>query len=111
VQTLGEDSIDKALTALGSAARRSMRRWSSPAARRRSAGDDRQPRSGQPVSTARSMHCGDRVAGEPFVYLVALAQPQRYSLSTLVEDSTVDLPQQGGARWQPQNDDHGRMAT
>ena len=43
---------------------------------------------------------------KPFVYLVALAQPQRYSLATLIEDSTIDLPQAGGARWQPQNDDH-----
>ncbi len=43
---------------------------------------------------------------KPFVYLVALAQPQRYSLATLIEDSTVDLPQRDGSRWRPENDDH-----
>ena len=43
---------------------------------------------------------------KPFVYLVALAQPQTYSLATLIEDSTVDLPQPNGSHWQPQNDDH-----
>jgi penicillin-binding protein 1B len=49
---------------------------------------------------------------KPFVYLVALAQPQRYSLATLIEDSTVDLAQPNGARWRPENDDrqtHGNV--
>ncbi len=43
---------------------------------------------------------------KPFVYLVALAQPQTYSLATLLDDSTVDLVQPNGTHWMPQNDDH-----
>lgn len=49
---------------------------------------------------------------KPFVNLVALAQPQRYSLATPVDDSTVDMAQPNGQRWQPQNDDrqtHGQV--
>ena len=49
---------------------------------------------------------------KPFVNLVALAQPQRYSLATLIDDSEVDLPQRDGSRWRPQNDDrqvHGEV--
>ena len=49
---------------------------------------------------------------KPFVSLVALAQPQRYSLATLLDDNPIDLPQQGGGRWRPQNDDrqsHGQV--
>ena len=43
---------------------------------------------------------------KPFVNLVALAQPQRYSLATLLDDGPIDLPQPGGGRWRPENDDH-----
>ncbi|MEP6483673.1 MAG: penicillin-binding protein 1B [Rudaea sp.] len=43
---------------------------------------------------------------KPFVYLIALAQPQSYSLATLLDDSTVDLVQPNGTHWTPQNDDH-----
>jgi penicillin-binding protein 1B len=43
---------------------------------------------------------------KPFVYLVALAQPQKYSLATLLDDSTVDMVQPNGTHWTPQNDDH-----
>ncbi len=49
---------------------------------------------------------------KPFVSLVALAQPQRYSLATVLDDSPIDMPQRGGGRWQPQNDDrqsHGQV--
>lgn len=49
---------------------------------------------------------------KPFVNLVALAQPQRYSLATQVDDSTIDMAQPNGTRWQPQNDDrqtHGQV--
>lgn len=49
---------------------------------------------------------------KPFISLVALAQPQRYSLATLLDDNPIDLPQPGGGRWQPQNDDrqsHGQV--
>lgn len=49
---------------------------------------------------------------KPFVNLVALSQPQRYSLASVVNDVPVDLPQRDGSRWQPQNDDrqvHGEV--
>ncbi len=49
---------------------------------------------------------------KPFVNLVALAQPQRYSLATLLDDSPIDLPQRDGSRWRPENDDrqtHGQV--
>jgi len=43
---------------------------------------------------------------KPFVNLVALAQPQRYSLATLLDDSTIDEVQHDGSHWRPENDDH-----
>ena len=43
---------------------------------------------------------------KPFVYLVALAQPQKYSLASLLDDSPVDMIQPNGTHWTPQNDDH-----
>lgn len=43
---------------------------------------------------------------KPFVYLVALTQPSRWSLATLVEDSPVNMRQPDGTPWTPQNDDH-----
>lgn len=43
---------------------------------------------------------------KPFVYLVALAQPQRWSLASLLDDSPIQLRQPNGQLWQPQNDDH-----
>ncbi len=49
---------------------------------------------------------------KPFVFLVALAQPQRYSLASQIDDAPVDMPQRDGSRWQPKNDDgevHGRV--
>ena len=49
---------------------------------------------------------------KPFVYLVALAQPQRYSLASRIDDAPVDLPQRDGSRWVPKNDDgdvHGEV--
>lgn len=50
---------------------------------------------------------------KPFVFLAALAQPQRYSLASIVEDAPVSLPQPNGKNWMPQNADktaHGRVA-
>ncbi|HJU39883.1 MAG TPA: penicillin-binding protein 1B [Tahibacter sp.] len=50
---------------------------------------------------------------KPFVYLVALAQPQRYSLATIVDDAPIALPQPNGKTWMPQNSDkeaHGPVA-
>ena len=49
---------------------------------------------------------------KPFVYLVALAQPQRYSLATIVDDAPIALPQPNGKTWMPQNSDkevHGKV--
>ncbi|MCK9539202.1 penicillin-binding protein 1B [Dokdonella sp.] len=49
---------------------------------------------------------------KPFVNLVALAQPQRYSLATLLSDAPIDMAQRDGSRWRPQNDDgrtHGEV--
>ncbi|MEP7042980.1 MAG: penicillin-binding protein 1B [Dokdonella sp.] len=43
---------------------------------------------------------------KPFVNLVALAQPQRYSLATLLDDSAIDEVQRDGSHWRPENDDH-----
>jgi len=43
---------------------------------------------------------------KPFVNLVALSQPQKYSLATLLDDSAVDIVQPNGSHWTPQNDDH-----
>ncbi|HET6631154.1 MAG TPA: penicillin-binding protein 1B [Rhodanobacteraceae bacterium] len=43
---------------------------------------------------------------KPFVYLVALSQPQRWSLATLLDDTPVSLRQPNGSVWTPQNDDH-----
>jgi penicillin-binding protein 1B len=49
---------------------------------------------------------------KPFVYLLALAQPQRYSLATWVDDSPVVVTQPNGKPWQPKNSDgqsHGTV--
>ncbi|MCB1802278.1 MAG: transglycosylase domain-containing protein, partial [Gammaproteobacteria bacterium] len=42
---------------------------------------------------------------KPAIYLTALAQPGRYTLTTLLRDAEVDLKLPGGQRWQPQNYD------
>lgn len=50
---------------------------------------------------------------KPFVYLVALAQPERWSLMTLLPDRAISLRQQNGQVWQPRNADrleHGDVA-
>ena len=49
---------------------------------------------------------------KPFVYLVALAQPETYSLASLLDDAPVDMTLPNGTHWTPQNDDqqvHGRV--
>ncbi len=61
------------------------------------------------VSSARPI--GSLV--KPFVYLVALAQPDRYSLMTPLDDSAITIRQPGGKVWQPRNSDnleHGTVA-
>ncbi|PSF12404.1 penicillin-binding protein 1B [Marinobacter fuscus] len=42
---------------------------------------------------------------KPFVYLTALAQPERYTLITPVEDKSFTLEFEDGRRWQPRNYD------
>lgn len=42
---------------------------------------------------------------KPAVYLAALAQPQRYTLTTRIDDAEVDMRLPGGQRWQPRNYD------
>jgi len=49
---------------------------------------------------------------KPAVYLAALSLPERYTLSTLIEDKAVDMTLRGGQRWQPRNYDrqlHGEV--
>ncbi len=43
---------------------------------------------------------------KPAIYLTALAQSQRYTLATLVEDEEINLPQSDGSIWSPANYDH-----
>jgi penicillin-binding protein 1B len=50
---------------------------------------------------------------KPAVYLAALTQPKRFTLSTRIEDAPVDLALPNGQRWQPRNYDrelHGIVA-
>ncbi|HEV2681901.1 MAG TPA: penicillin-binding protein 1B [Rhodanobacter sp.] len=49
---------------------------------------------------------------KPFVYLVALTQPERWNLASLLDDSPVSMRQPDGSMWTPQNDDkqsHGQV--
>lgn len=49
---------------------------------------------------------------KPFIYLLALAQPGRYALATVVDDAPVSLTLPNGRRWTPGNSDgrsHGRV--
>jgi len=49
---------------------------------------------------------------KPAIYLAALSKPDRYTLSTLIEDKAVDMTLPGGQRWQPKNYDrqlHGEV--
>jgi penicillin-binding protein 1B len=43
---------------------------------------------------------------KPFVYLVALTQPQRWNLASLLDDSPINMRQPNGSMWSPQNDDN-----
>ncbi len=43
---------------------------------------------------------------KPFVYLLALAQPQRWSLATYVEDTPVTVQLSRGRTWSPSNSDN-----
>lgn len=49
---------------------------------------------------------------KPLVYLVALAQPSKWSLASIVDDSPINMRQPDGTPWTPQNDDrevHGQV--
>jgi len=49
---------------------------------------------------------------KPFVYLLALAQPDKYSLASYVDDSPVSVTLDNGRRWKPGNSDgrsHGTV--
>jgi len=49
---------------------------------------------------------------KPFVYLLALAQPDRFSLASWVDDSPVEVTQPNGKPWRPKNSDgksHGTV--
>ena len=49
---------------------------------------------------------------KPFVYLVALTQPERWNLASLLDDSPISMRQPDGSLWTPQNDDnqsHGQV--
>ncbi len=43
---------------------------------------------------------------KPALYLNALAQPQRYTLSSLIDDTPLELKQSDGSVWSPANYDH-----
>ena len=49
---------------------------------------------------------------KPFVYLLAFAQPDRYSLASWVQDSPIEVTQPNGKAWRPKNSDgksHGTV--
>ncbi len=49
---------------------------------------------------------------KPFVYLVALTQPERWNLLSLLDDGPISMRQPNGSVWTPQNDDnqsHGQL--
>ncbi|GLQ94778.1 penicillin-binding protein 1B [Dyella acidisoli] len=43
---------------------------------------------------------------KPFVYLVALTQPDRWNLATQLDDSPISMKQPDGTWWTPHNDDN-----
>jgi len=48
---------------------------------------------------------------KPFVYLLALAQPERFSLASFVEDTPVTVELGRGRRWSPGNSDNRSHGT
>lgn len=49
---------------------------------------------------------------KPFVYMLALAQPGKYSLASFIDDAPITVPLTRGRTWQPENIDrksHGRV--
>lgn len=108
VQSLGEDAIDKALTALGKrgdaveAALVVTGAHDGEVQAMIGSRDVDEPGFNRALDALRPI--GSLV--KPFVNLVALAQPQRYSLATLLDDGAIDMVQPNGSHWHPENDDH-----
>ncbi len=48
---------------------------------------------------------------KPFVYLLALSDPRRYALGSLISDAPFELKMSGGKRWAPQNYDRQSHGT
>lgn len=49
---------------------------------------------------------------KPFVYMLALAQPERWSLASYIDDAPISVPLARGQIWKPENYDgrsHGRV--
>lgn len=42
---------------------------------------------------------------KPFIYLVALQQPRRYDVVSIIEDAPISVPLAGGRVWEPRNFD------
>jgi penicillin-binding protein 1B len=71
-------------------------------------------KAGEPGSFNRALQAQRPVGSllKPFVYLLALAQPDRFSLATWVDDSPVEVTQPNGKPWRPKNSDgksHGTV--
>lgn len=113
-QALGEQAIGKALDALGARGEAMEAALVVTGARD---GEVRAVVGGRDVDAPgfnRALDATRPIGSlvKPFVNLVALAQPQRYSLATRIDDAPVDLPQRDGTRWRPANDDgvvHGKV--
>ena len=108
VQALGEDAIDKALAGIG---KRGDALESALVVTGARDGEVEAMIGSRDVDAPGFNRALDalRPIGslvKPFVNLVALAQPQRYSLATLLDDSAIDMAQAGAPRWRPENDDH-----
>jgi penicillin-binding protein 1B len=43
---------------------------------------------------------------KPFVYLTALKQPQKYQLTTMIDDAPLSITLADGSKWEPQNYAH-----
>lgn len=108
VQTMGEDAIGKALTGLGKRGEAVEASLVVTGARDGEVQAMVGSRDVDAPGFNRALDAQRPIGSlvKPFVNLVALAQPQRYSLATLLDDGAIDMPQRDGSRWRPENDDH-----
>jgi penicillin-binding protein 1B len=63
----------------------------------------------------RAIHAARPIGSlvKPFIYLIALAQPEQWSLMSILNDRAVTLRQSNGRQWSPSNSDgqeHGDIA-